>query len=77
MNAMRMSADKIQSDQLASVSTTFLRLRPKLLAPIGPVLMLLLVSAGVPRAQLVAMAANFLLMLGLLMAFGLLLWRLS
>jgi len=64
MDAMRVSADKIQSDQLASVSTTFLRLRPKLLAPMGPVLMLLLVQAGVPRAQLVAIAANFLLMLG-------------
>ena len=61
---MRVSADKIQTDQLASVSTTFLRLRPKLLAPLGPVLLLVLVLAGVPRAQLLAIFANFLCMLG-------------
>lgn len=64
MDATRASADKIQSDQLASVSTTFLRLRPKLLLPVGPALLLLLIAAGTPRTQLVAIAANFLLMLG-------------
>lgn len=64
MDAMRASADKIQSDQLASVSTTFLRLRPKLLLPAGPALVLLLISAGVPASQLAAIATNFLLMLG-------------
>ncbi len=63
MDATRASADKIQADQLASVSTTVLRLRPKLLLPVGPVLMLLLIGAGAPPAQLVAIAANFLVML--------------
>src|SRR5688572_29290964 len=64
MDGTRSSADKIQSDQLASVSTTFLRLRPKLLLPVGPVLGALLIGAGTPRPQLVAIMANFLLMLG-------------
>jgi len=64
MDATRASADKIQSDQLASVSTTFLRLRPKLLLPAGPTLVLLLIGAGVPPSQLAAVATNFLLMLG-------------
>jgi len=64
MDATRASADKIQSDQLASVSTTFLRLRPKLLLPVGPALVLLLIGAGVPVSQLIAIATNFLLMLG-------------
>ena len=64
MDATRATADKIQSDQLASVSTTFLRLRPKLLLPVGPALVLLLLGAGTPKSQLVAIASNFLLMLG-------------
>ena len=64
MDATRASADKIQSDQLASVSTTFIRLRPKLLLPVGPALLVLLVSADTPRGQLMAIAVNFVLMLG-------------
>lgn len=64
MDATQASADKIQADQLASVSATFLRIRPKLLLPVGPVLLLLLIDSGAPSAQVVAVAANFLLMLG-------------
>src|SRR5690606_29761756 len=60
----RVSADKIQRDQLASVSATFLGLRPKLLLPAAPFLVLLLNDAGVSRLQLSALVLNFALMLG-------------
>jgi signal transduction histidine kinase len=60
----QLSADKIQSDQLASVSSTFLSLRPKLLLPATPFLVLLLNDAGVSSLQLLALALNFALMLG-------------
>lgn len=58
------SLRKVQSDQLAAVAASFLRLRPRLLAPVGPIVLLVLYQARLPREQLAVLAANFLCMLG-------------
>lgn len=58
------SALKVQNEQLARVSSSFLQLRPKLLLPVGPVLLALMLWAQVPRPQLLAIAATFVTLLG-------------
>jgi signal transduction histidine kinase len=60
---VHVSAERIQSAQLARVSASFLRLRPKLLLPVGPVLLGLMWWAEVPRGQLIAIGLNYLFML--------------
>jgi signal transduction histidine kinase len=57
------AAERIQNEQLASVSSAFLKLRPKLLAPMGPALLLLLVTSNAPRSQVLAIGAVFVCML--------------
>lgn len=60
---MQANTDRIGAEQLARVSGSFLRIRPRLLLPFGPTLLLLLWRSQTPRLQLVAIAVTFVCML--------------
>ena len=54
----------LQSSQLRSVGTSFLRLRPWVVAPALPCVLIALLASSAPRAQVWALGAVFALVLG-------------
>jgi len=64
--------DTLRRAQLRSVATAFLRIRPLVVGPVAPLVLVALWAGGAPHAQLVALAAVFASVLGF---FGLEAWR--
>lgn len=57
------SREIIESKQLASVASSFLRVRPLILLPAAPVLAAAMLSANTPRVQMACIGGNVLVML--------------